>query len=265
MIFVISFVAALSLAYLASCVLLWSTQENLIFYPRSLVFQPTHPAAVPIEIDRADAVLRGWVVNEGQDGPVIIYFGGNAEEVSVNIEYFSYRRATTVLLNYRGYGESTGKPAERHLVEDAVAVSEWTQARYPGRPLVLFGSSLGTGVAALAAVRVRPDAAILVSPYRSIARIAQKYFRIFPVRWLLRHPFRAEAVAAGMPPTLVIASRVDGVIPYEESEAMVRAMRAAEHGAPVEFRTVDVRHGAFPGEPEFWQAVDDYLAKLPQA
>lgn len=264
-IFVISFAAALSLAYLASCVLLWSAQERLIFYPRTSVYQPTHPAAEPIEINRSDAVLRGWVVNEGQGGPLIIYFGGNAEEVSVNIEYFADRRATTVLLNYRGYGESTGKPTERHLVDDAVAVSEWARTRYPGRPLVLFGSSLGTGVAALAAARVKPDAAILVSPYRSIARIAQKYFRVFPVRWLLRHPFRAEAVAAGMPPTLVIASSVDSIIPYEESQAMVRAMRAVENGSPIDFRTVDVPHGTFPGDRDFWQAVDDYLARLPQA
>ena len=260
-----SFATALSLAYLASCVLLWSTQERLIFHPRSLVYQPTHPAAVPIEIDRTDAVLRGWVVNEAQGGPVIVYLGGNAEEVSVNIGYFSDRRATTLLLNYRGYGESTGIPAERHLVEDAVAVSEWARARYPSQPLVLFGSSLGTGVAALAAARVKPDGAILVSPYRSIARIAQNYFRIFPVRWLLRHPFRAEAVAAEMPPTLVVASSVDGIIPYEESQAMVQAMRGAENGSPIDFRTIDVPHGAFPGEPGFWQAVDAYLATLSQS
>ena len=258
-----SFFATLSLAYLASCVLLWSMQESLLFHPRPLAHQPTHPAAVPIEIGRSDAVLRGWVVNEGQTGPIIVYFGGNAEEVSGNIGYFADRRATTVLLNYRGYGESTGKPTQRHLVEDAVAVCEWTKARYPGQPLVLFGSSLGTGVAALAAARVKPDAAILVSPYRSIARVAQKHFRVFPVRWLLRHPFHAEAVAADMPPTLVVASSVDNVIPYEESQAQVRAMRAAEHGAPIVFRTIDVRHGAFPGEPEFWQAVDSYLAELP--
>ena len=260
-----SFVAALSLAYLASCVLLWSTQESLIFHPRPLKQQPTHHAAVPIKIDRSDAVLRGWVVNEGQGGPLIVYFGGNAEEVSVNIENFAERRATTVLLNYRGYGESSGKPTERHLVEDAVAASEWAKARYPGQPLVLFGSSLGTGVAALAAARVKPDAAILVSPYRSIAPIAQKYFRVFPVRWLLRHPFRAEAVVAAMPPTLVIASSIDDIIPYEESQAMVRAMRAAENGSPVDFRTIDVLHGAFPVEPDFWQAVDEYLAELSQA
>lgn len=260
-----SFAAAFFLAYLAVCGALWATQDRLLFHPRPLERQPTHSAAVAVEIDRADAVLRGWVVHGEQGGPLIVYFGGNAEEVSGNIAYFADRHATTVLLNYRGYGESTGRPSQRHLVNDAVAVAEWAKREYPDRPLVLFGSSLGTGVATLAAARVKPDAAILISPYRSIARVAQKHFRVFPVRWMLRHPFRAEAVAASMPPTLVIASSRDGVIPYEESLGMVRAMRAAGDGSPVEFVTLDVRHGAFPGDPEFWQAVDDYLAGLTQA
>lgn len=260
-----TFAAALFLAYLGSCALLWATQDGLLFYPRSLAVQPNHHAAVSAEIDRPDAVLRGWVVNGDQTGPVIVYFGGNAEEVSVNINWFAARRATTVLFNYRGYGESTGKPSERHLVGDAVAVAEWSRAEFPDRPLVLFGSSLGTGVASLAAAQVQPDAAILVSPYRSIARVAQKHFRVFPVRWLLRHPFRAEAVVADMPPTLVIASTVDRAIPFAESQAMVQAMREVEEGPPIEFRTIDVGHGYFPGRPEFWQAVDDYLAGLSPA
>lgn len=260
-----TFAAALFLAYLGSCALLWATQDGLVFFPRSLAVQPDHPAAITAEIDRPDVVLRGWIVNRDQAGPVIVYFGGNAEEVSVNIDWFAARRATTVLINYRGYGESTGKPSERHLVGDAVAVAEWSRAQFPNRPLVLFGSSLGTGIASLAAAQVQPDAAILVSPYRSIARVAQKHFRVFPVRWLLRHPFRAEAVVADMPPTLAIASSVDGVIPFAESEAMVQAMRAVEDGPPVEFRTVDVPHGAFPYAPDFWQAVDDYLAGVTQA
>ena len=257
-----SFAAALSLAYLAACGLLWAAQERLLFHPRPLMYEPMHPAAASATIERSDAVLRGWIVNGEQDGPVVVYFGGNAEEVSGNIGYFADRRATTVLFNYRGYGESTGKPRQRHLVEDAVAVCEWARARYPDRPLVLFGSSLGTGVATLAAARVEPDAAILVSPYRSIAHVAKKHFRVFPVRWLLRHPFSAESVAASMPPTLAIASSVDGVIPYEESEAMVRAIRSVEDGSPVEFRTLDVRHGAFPLSAEFWRAVDEYLGRI---
>ncbi len=257
-----SFLAAVAVAYLAVCGLLWANQDNLLFYPRALNDPPDNPAAVSVEVERSDAVLRGWVVNGEQAGPLIVYFGGNAEEVSVNIDDFAGRHATTVLFNYRGYGESTGRPSERHLVQDAVAVAKWAKAQYPGRPLVLFGSSLGTGVAALAAARVKPDAAILVSPYRSMGNLARKYFRIFPVRWMLRHPFRAESVAAAMPPTLVIASPNDGIIPFAESEAMVQAMREVEDGPPVQFGTVNVPHGAFPLHPKFWNLIDDYLAEL---
>ena len=259
-----SFAAAASLVYLAACGLLWAAQDKLLFHPRPLAYPPSHPAAAPFEMERPDAVLRGWLVNGERDGPLIVYFGGNAEEVSGNIDYFAELPATTVLLNYRGYGESTGRPSERHLVADAVAVSEWAKQRHPERPLVLFGSSLGTGVAALTAARVKPDAAILVSPYRSIARVAKRHFRVFPVRWMLRHPFRAETVAGAMPPTLVIASSIDGVIPFSESQAMVRAMRGAKDDAAVEFHTLDVRHGEFPFHPAFWRIVDGYLTGVSQ-
>lgn len=260
-----SLAAVLSLAYLGVCGLLWATQEKLLFYPRALAYPPTHPAAESAEVERPDALLRGWVVNPEEGGPIIVYFGGNAEEVSVNIGDFAKLRATTVLINYRGYGESTGKPSERHLVGDAVAVSAWARERFPDRPLVLFGSSLGTGIAVLAAAQVDPEAAILLSPYRSIARIAQKHFRVFPVRWMLRHPFRAESVVGAMPPTLVIASSVDQIVPYEESREMVRAMRAVDDGSPVEFRTVDAPHVWIRDSPELWDAVDDYLAGVSQS
>lgn len=261
----ISFAAVLSIAYVAACGLLWATQESLLFFPRALAHPPTHPAAESVEIERPDALLRGWVVNAGQAGPVIVYFGGNAEEVSVNIGDFAELRATTVLINYRGYGESTGKPSEQHLVGDAIAVSEWARERFSGRPLVLFGSSLGTGIAVLAAAQVGPDAAVLLSPYRSIARVAQKHFRVFPVRWMIRHPFRAESVLGAMPPTLVIASRKDEIIPYGESLEMVRAMRAVADSPPVEFHSLDVSHNWIRDSPELWEAVDDYLGRLSQS
>ena len=259
------FAAVVSLAYLGVCGLLWATQESLLFFPRALAHPPTHPAAESVDIERPDALLRGWVVNAVQHGPVIVYFGGNAEEVSVNIGAFAERCATTVLMNYRGYGESTGKPSERHLVGDAVAVSEWAKERFPDRPLVLFGSSLGAGIAVLAAAQIGPEAAILLSPYRSIARVAQKHFRVFPVRWMLRHPFRAESVVGAMPPALVIASSEDEIIPYEESLGMVRAMRAVENAPRIEFLSIDGRHNWIRGSPELWQAVDDYLGRLSQS
>ena len=245
--------------YLLLCVLLWALQDKLIFHPQKLATQPAHPAAEAIAIDRTDAVLRGWVVNADAPPktPLVVYSGGNAEEVSAHIDAFAQRAATTLLVNYRGYGESDGKPSENALVADAVAIVEWGRQRFPNRPLVLFGLSLGSGIATLSAPHVRPDAAILVSPYRSVEQIARSTYPIFPIRLLLRHPFRALEAVESMPQTLVFASPTDRVIRFSESQAMVDLF-----GEKAELLTLDVAHGDFLFQPFVWQAVDRFLESV---
>ena len=248
-------------AYLGVCALLWAFQEKLIFHPKPVRGTPSNPPAEPIDISRPDAVLRGWVVNAESDGPLVVYFGGNAEEVSWNIPNWSARQATTILVNYRGFGDSTGKPGEAALRGDAIAVTDWARTRYPDRPLVLFGQSLGSGIAVLTASTVEPDALILISPYRSVENIARRVAPLVPVRALLRHRFDAQTAVAALPRTLVLASPRDQVIPYKENEAMVRAIDAvAEH--PVELRTFRLSHNEFFSHPPVWQAVDEFLSEV---
>ena len=243
--------------YLLLCGFLWVWQEKLIFHPRPVAAPPGNPAAMAIAIDRGAVVLRGWVVNADAPGPVVVYAGGNAEEVSWHVDAFAQRAATTVLVNYRGYGDSEGTPSERALVEDAVAVSAWAKARFPDRPLVLFGVSLGTGVVALAAARAQPDALVLVSPYRSVERIARSTFPMFPVRMMLRHPRRAETAVDAMPRALAFASPVDSVIPFAESEAMAQAL-----GERAEWHTFRLAHNEFLSAAPVWERVDAFLADV---
>ena len=240
--------------YLGVCAVLWALQERMIFHPRSLPYQPDHPAVTSIGIENDNERLRGWIVNEHDPGPLIVYFGGNAEEVSGNIPQWAALNTPVVLMNYRGFGESTGKPTERNLVDDAKAVVAWARQRCPERPLVLFGVSLGSGVATLAADDVSPDALIIVSPYRSVEHIARARFPVFPIRWLLRHPFNAEAVADAMPRTLAFASRSDQVIPFAESSAMVHAL-----GDKVVFHTYGLAHNEFLQYPPLWDEVRRFL------
>lgn len=245
-------------AYLGVCGLLWAFQERLIFYPRSIHHPPPNPPAEPIEIDRGAAILRGWVVNAASGGPLIVYFGGNAEEVSRNIDNWAARQATTVLVNYRGYGDSTGKPGEPALRGDAIAISEWARGRFPDRPLVLFGQSLGSGIAVLASPRVKPAAVILISPYRSVEHVARRTLPLVPVRTLLRHRFDAETAVAHLPRTLVLASPRDEVIGFKENEAMIDAINAGTGGV-VELKTFRLSHNQFFNHPPVWQAVDEFL------
>ena len=242
--------------YLAFCALLWAVQDRMIFHPQPLTYPPIHRAADPVEIPNAGETLRGWIVNERSRGPLVVYFGGNAEEVSGNIPRWAGFPATVVLVNYRGFGQSTGTPSERGLVDDAKAIVRWARERCPDRPLVLFGMSLGSGVAALAAADTSPDALIIISPYRSVEHIARSRFPIFPIRWLLRHPFDAESVAASMPRTLAFASPTDLVIPFAESAAMVEAL-----GERVEFHTYDLAHNAFLEHAPVWAEVREFLSQ----
>ena len=248
-------------AYIGVCALLWAFQEKLIFHPKPVRATPPNPPAEPIDIDRPGAVLQGWVVNAESDGPLVVYFGGNAEEVSWNIPNWADRDATTVLVNYRSYGDSTGKPGESALCGDAVAIGEWARARFPDRPMVLFGQSLGSGIAVLAAPLVKPDAMILISPYRSVENLARRATPLIPVRMLLRHRFLAETAVAALPRTLVLASPNDRVIPYEENEAMVAAINGAAEQS-VELRTFPLRHNEFFTHPPVWQAVDEFLSQV---
>lgn len=243
--------------YLALCAALWALQDKLIFHPQRLGPPPTNPAAEAVSLVRGEVALHGWTVNAAATGPVVVYFGGNAEEVSAHIDAFAARSATTVLFNYRGYGASGGKPGEAALVADAAAIAAWTRERFPDRPLVLFGLSLGSGVAALATPVAKPDALVLVSAYRSVEHIARATYPMFPVRWLLRHPFRAESAVAAMPRALVLAAPKDRVIRFAETEAMVRLL-----GDKATLRTFDVAHGEFLFHGEAWAAVDEFLATV---
>ncbi len=240
-------------------VLLYLLQERLIFFPLSLQQEPQGPHQRPVTVQRDAATLRGWVVNEHSSGPLLIYFGGNAEEVSGLVDTFSGLDAATVLINYRGYGGSDGKPRAADLIDDAAAIVR-TMGRTIGedRPLIVFGRSLGSGIAALATRVGGVDGLILLSPYRSIGHVAKRRFPIFPVRRLLRHDIDATLAIDGLPQrVLVLYARQDSVVPTKESLALVKMLKTRPQ--IVEF---DGPHGIAIETPALWNAVKAFVGDL---
>ena len=242
--------------YVGLCAFLFLMQQRLIFHPRPVGHVPVGPQFVATTVRAGDVALRGWIVKEESEGPVLVYFGGNAEDISGRLADFAALDATTVLISYRGYGGSDGVPTARDLVGDAGIVVETMRERFgPDRELILFGRSLGAGIAALAAGAAPVDGLILLSPYVSIARIAQQRFPVFPVRWLLRHDIDASAVAETLPERLlVLYSRRDNVVPTAESRAFVRLL--ASKPRVVEFSG---EHNAPMTAPPIWTAIEGFL------
>src|SRR5581483_1281083 len=156
-------------------------------------------------------------------------------------------------LSYRGYGGSTGKPTEGGLLLDAAAAYDFAAARYPNGRIVLWGESLGTGVAvALAAVR-RTAGLILDAPFTSAADIGASAYPFIPVRWFIKDAFRSdERIGQVRAPLLVLHGEQDRIVPVSfgerlfslanEPKRMVRFPRAGhvdldDHGAPEAVRS----------------------------
>ena len=251
-------IAAILLAvYVGVCLLLYLLQDRMMFFPQPLQQTPTGPGVEPASLQRNGVTLRGWVVNGDSEGPLLIYFSGNAEEVSELVGLFGKLDAVTVLMNYRGYGESGGKPTAVDLIDDAAAVVAGMRERFgDDRPVILFGRSLGSGIATLAARSGGVDGIILMSPYRSILHIARKRYPIAPVGWLLRQNIDAQAAFDALPGRiLVLYARRDRVVPARESLAFIEAL-------PVPPQVVEFvgPHNIDLETPELWRAIIDFVA-----
>jgi fermentation-respiration switch protein FrsA (DUF1100 family) len=160
-----------------------------------------------------------WHVAPKGDRPVVIYFHGNGGALANRARRFASLVEDgigLIALSYRGYGGSSGSPSEEGILNDARAVHAFAAARYPAARLVLWGESLGTGVAVALAAEQEFAKVILEAPYTSTADIASATYPIVPVRLLMKDQFRSdERIGRVKEPILVIHGALDRVIPIE--------------------------------------------------
>lgn len=204
-----------------------SATAALYVFQRQLLYFPTPPVEHGLQVEwlqQGDQRLEVQVLNPGQS-TAVLYFGGNAEVVSDNAELFSniFAEASVYLLSYRGYGASSGEPTEQALFEDALALYDHVALQHPN--ISLIGRSLGTGVAVYLAAHRRVERMALVTPYDSIASVAQTHYPYFPVRQLIKDPFDSVSRANELSvQTLVILAETDNVIPRAHSEVLIAAL-----------------------------------------
>jgi hypothetical protein len=243
---------------------MYFAQDSLLFFPQPLAGPPRVARPVePVAVEREEGVkVRGWLVKTAHPrAPLIIYYGGNAEELSWQMTEPWPAEWALALVNYRGYGESDGQPSEAALFGDALAVFD-ALVRRPdvdaGR-VVLVGRSLGSGVATYVAAECPVAAVVLISPYDSMAAVGQRHYPWLPVTLLLKHPFDSASRAPGVRvPLLAIAGERDGIIPPAHSRALVAAW-----GGPK--RLVELpgaSHNDLSGAPQFWPAIESFLREL---
>lgn len=257
-------VASLGVVFLALCALLWWKQESFIFFPRANdALLASKQQANRIEIRGAAGRIEGWWADNphATTSLVILYFGGNAEDVlytASTARQFDAQRMLVV--NYRGYGRSAGRPSQRALYEDALAVYDHLVVKgdAPAANIVVMGRSLGSGVASMLASERPVRAAILVTPFDSLASVAAHHYSFMPVRWLLKHPFPSAQWARGaQAPALMLAAADDQIIPPTFAERLRDAW-----AAPSELHTLaGVGHNDIEQHDDYQRLINEFLKK----
>jgi fermentation-respiration switch protein FrsA (DUF1100 family) len=262
---------AAALAYAGIVAMLWLTQDSQVFFPQPLRAPPVAPPGWSLEkvsIPAADGTpLAGVLVmpprEPGADARppgAVLHFGGNAEEATANAREAGhlYGRHAVLLVNYRGYGESGGRPGEKALVADALAIFDWAAGRGDidrGR-ICAHGRSLGSGVAVQLAAARPLRCIVLTSPFDSFVAVGREHYPWLPVGWLLRHRFDCLALAPALTvPALFVYGGADTIIPPAHSERLASAW-----GGPVErVRLEGFGHNDLDLNPRYAQAIAAFL------
>lgn len=216
------------IGYLAILAVLWASQDNLI-HPGWAGPSPQAVATIPgleeIAVRGADGLtLRGWARTAAPGAPTLILFHGNGGAQWRKLSAFVARGWGILLVSYRGYAGNPGKPSEAGLMADARAVLAYAaqELGVPPSDTILYGESLGTGVAARMALEPGAwRAVVLDAPYTSVEDRAAEVYRWVPVRLLLRDRFATKDHIAGITaPLLILHGTQDRTIPVSHGQAL---------------------------------------------
>ncbi|PIE82928.1 MAG: hypothetical protein CSA09_04370 [Candidatus Contendobacter odensis] len=246
------------------------TAEKMVYYPQPLTpaagaaILVRHPQIKEVSLITADGFrLHGWrVPGIGQrPRPLVIYFGGNADEVSWMIDFAEVFTGWDLLLvNYRGYGLSTGTPSQEALFQDALKLYDHftTQSGIDAARVIILGRSLGSGVATYLASQRSVQGVLLITPFDSITEVACDFYPFLPVRAVLGDLFNSAARAPGITtPVRMIIAADDKVVTTERSQKLFDAW-----GGPKEWvMLTGVGHNDLHVRHDFWEAIREFLGR----
>jgi len=225
---------ALLVGYGAIATLAYFAQRSLMYFPERTRTAPAAaglPQAAEMELATSDGErVIAWHVAPRGDQPVVLYFHGNGGALAWRAERFARIVADgtgLLALSYRGYGGSSGRPSEAGLLRDAEATYAYAAARYPAERLVLYGESLGTGVAVALAAEHKVGKVILEAPFTSAVDIGAAAYPFLPVRLLMHDTFRSdERIGKLTAPVLVLHGARDTVVPIRSGERLYALISA---------------------------------------
>lgn len=247
--------------------------DKCIFYPRESHSELSKKwKDCELTINLNNQKLQGWLIENkeqklSETAPFIIYYGGNAEDVLLNL--FSWRdpawrihASSFLLMNYRGYGGSSGKPTQKGLLEDALAIYDHVVQNFhiPAEQICLMGRSIGSCIASYVASQRKVGGLILVTPFDSVENVVNRLFKWLPVGWLFRNSYNTSQYLSQVNcKMLVLEAEQDEIIPKECLEALV-----TKYQSQISLSVIKGADHQDIGEyDEYYSAINQYLGMKP--
>ena len=219
-------ILALLCFYVLLVIVVFFFQRGLLYNPTinnyledNLTNEPTDiEKVVIITEDKID--LKGWYhTNNTSDKKTILFLHGNAgslENRTYKLNHLKNLNLSYLIIAWRGFSGNKGKPNEKGLYQDATSAINWLKERgIKEKNIILYGESLGTGVAVEIAQNKKYGGIILESPFTSMVEMGKKYYPFFPVKFLLKDKFESHKKINNIKiPVFIIHGKVDKIVPY---------------------------------------------------
>lgn len=221
--FLSNFLIGLGVAYILLLSLLFVAQRRLMYHPTD-----ERPVPAAYGLFRAEAfdipshdqlpLYSWWQPPRTDHGKVVLYFHGNAGSIAGRADralHFTDQGHGILFPSYRYNAGAGGAPSEEALIADAIALYDWLMKQgFEGKQVVVYGESLGSGIAVALATQREVAALILEAPYSSIAEVAQSVYWYMPAKWLVHDKFDSTAIIGELTvPILIVHGGRDRVIP----------------------------------------------------
>lgn len=243
--------------------LVYFLQEKLIFKPEKLKQDFEFKFDIPFkelffDIEPGVRINGLHFFRENPKG-IILYLHGNTRSIKGWARYardFYRYDYDVVLVDYRGFGKSTGKRSEREMLRDIQFVYETLSLQYPEQHILVYGRSIGSGFAAKIAADNKPRYLILDAPYYSFLKVVERFIPILPVKLVLRYHLRTDKWIPHVNcHTYIIHGTKDWLIPIRQSE---RLQKLNPHKITL-IRIAGGGHNNLPTFPEYHNFVRDIL------
>lgn len=252
--------------YLVVCALVFFLQSRLIFLPTVESPEFVYKLATPHKEWSMETpnggFINGLLITPQNSKGMVFYLHGNAGSIKrwrFMAEEISTYGYDVCILDYRGYGKSRGKKKELWMHEDVKFCFDEISKSYEGKPVIIYGRSLGSGFATRLAAYRKVDGLILETPFYSLLDVASSYFPFLPVKLLLRFRFRSDNhIKRVKYPCIIFHGTRDRVVPYSSALKIYAKVSDQENFKMITLQ--GARHNNLNAYPLFRDELKNFLS-----